>query len=144
MNPQYSILFHLGYLAKIMNRRANALFHKSGYNVRMEQIPVLMALRFYGRLSQQELADKLDRDKSSIQRTVVTLARNGLINIGADKLDKRKNIIALNDCGQCLAKEMEQNMSEVEGLLFDHLSDNAKNRLISMIAELGNYTIADD
>ena len=136
MNPEQSIIFHLAHLNKVICQKANALFQESGYRIRIEQVPVLMTLYYQGRLSQQELADLLHRDKSSIQRTIVTLAKAQVVTINEDCQDKRKNIIALSDCGRLLAIELEKNRNDVESHLFKHIGDNAKQKLINLIQDM--------
>lgn len=144
MNPEQSVIFHLGYLTKIVNNKANTLFHEAGLNVRVEQIPVLIAIYCQGPLSQQELANILSRDKSSIQRTIVTLSRNQLVSIGNDRLDKRKNIISLTEYGKQLTSMLEKSMIEVEHLLFDHISDWDRQKLIGIIKKFVSGTVLDD
>lgn len=136
MNTKQSVIFHLAYLNKIINHRANVLLRESGYQIRIEQLPVIMTLHYQGRLSQQELANLLFRDKSSIQRTIVTLTRAQLVTINDDNLDKRKNIVALSGCGKLLAARLEKNIDEIESHLLQHIGSKAIEKLINIIDDL--------
>lgn len=133
MNIEQSVIFHLGHLTKIVNNKANHIFQNAGYQVRIEQVPVLMTLYYNGNLSQQELANLVGRDKSSIQRTVVTLCKNRLIKIDSDWADKRKNIVVLTDSGRQLSQTMEQGMIHLEAVLFSHIGKADQEQLIQMI-----------
>jgi DNA-binding MarR family transcriptional regulator len=140
MNQEESIIFHLAHLYKVINNRANILFQESGYPIRIEQVPVLMTLHYQGSLSQQEVANYLSRDKSSIQRTVVSLLRNGLVTVSNDSCDKRKNIVTLSGYGKTLSTKLETDISEIECLLFDHIGHGARQKIIDMIHELDLYS----
>ncbi|MFA6059109.1 MAG: MarR family transcriptional regulator [Taibaiella sp.] len=133
MNVEQSVIFHLGSLTKIVNNKANHIFQNAGYHIRIEQVPVLMALFYNGRLSQQEIANIVTRDKSSIQRTVVTLCRNQLIRIDDDVHDKRKNIIVLTESGKKLSQMLQRGMIKLESILFSHIQKSDQDRLIEMI-----------
>lgn len=136
INPENSVLFNLAYLSKIMNRRANALFKSEGARLRIEQLPVLMTLYFNGAMTQQELADAVDRDKSSIMRTVTVLLRNQIITIENDLDDKRKNIVKLNEEGRRLAYSMEKELADVEHRLFNHFTPADRQKLVQIISQL--------
>lgn len=68
--------------------------------VTIEQLHILMCVHEQGVVCQQEIADILRRDKSSVQRSVVILKENGLIEITKCKSDKRRNLLSLTDLGR--------------------------------------------
>ncbi len=139
MNQEQSVIFHLGHLTKVINHRATSILHEEGCHVSIEHMQFIMTLYYQGRLSQQELANILCRDKSSIQRTVAMLVRRHLVQVESDKSDKRKNIISLTEQGRSLTGKIEENILEIEHRLFEHLDQNAKQRLINLINELIPY-----
>lgn len=136
INPENSVLFNLAYLSKIMNRRANALFKSEGARLRIEQLPVLMTLYFNGAMTQQELADAVDRDKSSIQRTLTTLLKNSVVTVRTDENDKRKNNVLITEYGRSLALLMDKELANVEHQLFDHFSLADRQQLLEILGKL--------
>lgn len=136
MNQEQSVIFHLSHLTKVINHRATSILHEEGCNISIEHTRFLMMLYYQGRLSQQELANVLCRDKSSVQRTVTMLVRKHLVQVDSDRSDKRKNIISLTGLGRNLTGKIEENILEIEHRLFEHLGQNARQRLINLINEL--------
>ncbi len=136
MNLEQSMILHLDNLNRIITERTRTLVNKGGPLIHAEQVPVLMALYHTGPLSQQELANKLYRNKSSIQRTVVRLLQHNLVRIGEDCWDRRKNIVSLTEKAKQLAAQLSRSMKELEQKLFDHISREDRQRAIALIREL--------
>lgn len=60
----------------------------------------LMETEIYGRLSQNELSERLCLEKSTLSRIVTQLVRQGLLQVAPDASDKRKHSVSLTPAGQ--------------------------------------------
>ncbi|MFT4062481.1 MAG: MarR family transcriptional regulator [Edaphocola sp.] len=117
----------------IMFRVSNRLIQEASVPVKMEQLPVFMTIFACGNVSQQEIADLLQRDKSSVQRTVVALEKKGLISINQDAKDKRKNILRSTAAGNFLGAQIKELMRKVEEEVFRAFDADEKKRVINSI-----------
>lgn len=102
--------------------------------IKMEQLPVVMCIYDHGILCQQEIADAVCRDKSSVQRTVARLECQGLVEIHRNK-DKRKKLLMLTKRGKEIAKKIAgfTPSSDQENLLRE-LNSKIAEKLRSIIA----------
>lgn len=120
-NLQSRISHHFGKVHHLLVRRINKDLINKGLQVKMEQFPVLFSAYFGHNQSQQDIANKLFKDKAGIQRTVRTLEAEGSIRIEADPVDKRKNIIQITETGSALCQQVlgliEQYDNEILSLL---------------------------
>jgi DNA-binding MarR family transcriptional regulator len=135
-NTNNLVLFHLGSFVKTLNKNANHLLRKDGFALKLEQLPVIMAVFYQGIMCQQELADALDRDKSSVQRTIVFLLKHDLVKISGDKQDKRRNLVTLTETGSLLAQKLHNRLIRLEQVLFSHLREEDKNTLVGLIRKV--------
>ena len=102
-----NFLYQVGRLRKALVGRMNASVREAGIDLKPEQIPVVMVISKYPGISQQEIADLIMRDKSSVLRSINTLLQRSLLTVSPDDHDKRKNRIALNDAGLQLAAKIK-------------------------------------
>jgi DNA-binding MarR family transcriptional regulator len=78
--------------------------------LKVEQLPVIMCIYDHGILCQQEIANAVFRDKSSVQRTVAKLAHQGLVEIRRNR-DKRKKSLVLSETGKAIVQKVSGFMS---------------------------------
>ncbi len=90
-------LEHLGKYITLANRAQNALIAQKlgGYDVTRGQLPILLALYQKESVSQQELSDMYDLDKSVVTRTIDRLEENDFVYRRVSPKDRRKNLIHL-------------------------------------------------
>lgn len=108
------VLFQVNAIQRITTSMIKDFIQKHHFSLRIEQLSVFMCIHNFGILSQQEIADYLMRDKSSIQRTITCLLANELIVCGADATDKRKNLITLSYCGKKIAAAITSFLIRIE------------------------------
>ncbi len=130
-----TLIFQMHRIHSVMFRVANGLIHEASVPVKMEQLPVLMCVYNCGNVSQQEVADIVHRDKSSVQRTVVTLEKKGLISVNQDKIDKRKNILRTTETGTFVAQQIKDIVRKVEEEIFSAFESQDKLNTINTIKE---------
>jgi DNA-binding MarR family transcriptional regulator len=104
----------------------------------VEQFPVLMTVSALKSVSQREIADITMRDKSSIQRSVTTLLRKGLIDVVQDGDDKRKHVVTLTSAGNALAKKVRSILRQSEDVVFSHMTGDEKDNAIQSAKTLAD------
>lgn len=130
-----TLIFQMHRIHTVMFRVANGLIQEAAVPVKMEQLPILMCIFNCGSVSQQEVADIVHRDKSSVQRTVVVLEKKGLITITQDKKDKRKNILRTTETGNFVALQIKDIVRNVEAEIFSAFNSEDKINTINSIKE---------
>lgn len=92
----------------ILNSRIKKSFfdrlQKNGINVTPEQYLVLDILWEKQSLSQQNIADIIQKDKNSVTKIIDSLEKKNLVNRIVDKKDRRINKIELTQEGLALEK----------------------------------------
>jgi MarR family transcriptional repressor of mepA len=133
-------IFKLSRVDKELRRRGNKLMHIEGFDIQFEQIPPLMMAYIEGEVSQQQIADELDRDKSSINRTITWLEKNGYVSVSQDSTDKRKNVIKTSRKGDAFASVLFENMNRLNDEILSELTaeeikvmDRVFNKVISIV-----------
>lgn len=116
------LMFRFFELHKIIANKINKYFNKDGFDLQVEQFPVLMIPYFKGTISQQEIADICGRDKSSILRSIASLAGKNFLVTAQDPFDKRKKMVQLTKEGKALAEVIAQEIIKLDEMVFSCLS----------------------
>jgi MarR family transcriptional regulator, organic hydroperoxide resistance regulator len=83
-------------------------FHEQGYQLTHDMWLVLNVLWDEDGLSQQTIADRLYKDKSSLTRLLHTMEQKGHIERVAGAVDKRRKRIHLTEAGKALQKPLRR------------------------------------
>jgi DNA-binding MarR family transcriptional regulator len=126
-------IFKLMDLAKIVMNKANKMSSEEGFMVPFEQLPVIMITYYSGGSTQQYIADCLQRDKSSILRSINSLSGKGLMETSVDEMDKRKKKVVLTKLGMRIARRIASSISEVDEKIFSILSEDEKKQLKNLL-----------
>lgn len=94
--------------SKAFRRRLNHRFAEAGHDVTSEQWRILRCLWHKDGQRQQDLADVVHKDKTSITRIVDCMERRDLVVRVHDRLDRRQNLIYLTNKGKRLQEELIQ------------------------------------
>lgn len=129
------LMFKFKDLHRVMYNKANKLFANEGMPLSIDQLPVLMTLFYTGTLSQQEIADKLERDKSSVLRSAKSLQSKNLIEIAQNPFDKRKKMVQLTKEGHVLGASINEKIIKIDSVIFSCLSDEEKKTLEDLIVK---------
>lgn len=130
--------FNINQVAHLMARHINREFVKSGFTLQMEQMPVLFAVYFAtgGLLSQQEIANLLQKDKSGIQRTIRTLERDGYLRVQQDDIDRRKNLVQLTPAGKMIMEQVLSTAKSFDEQLTNKLSADEVDTLLGLLKKV--------
>lgn len=96
------LTFNINHVSHLFVRKINLELGQTGLSIQIEQFPILFLVRYSADepLSQQDIANLLQKDKSAIQRSIRTLERDGYIRIVSDDVDRRRNLIHLTPAGK--------------------------------------------
>ena len=92
----------LGKTAKIVGCHLHEEFERAGLDITKEQMLVLKKLDEHGDLSQNDLAELIFRDKSSLTRLLTTIERKGYIRRLRSLEDQRVNLVHLTNKGKLM------------------------------------------
>jgi DNA-binding MarR family transcriptional regulator len=116
----------LGYLLKHaqlrlaeLSRAALAPFGISG-----RELAVLVAIDDRPSQSQQEVARRMDVDRTTMVALIDDLEDKGLVQRQQDPDDRRKNVVVLTDAGRTTLRQATAAAREAERRLLGSLSDN--------------------
>ena len=130
-----SLLAQPSYLAsqvsKYGRRRLEAALGEHGLLLGHEA--VLSALDDFGPLSQQQLADSLDFDKSHLVSRIDDLVGRGLVTRTQDPADRRRNQVTLTAAGQALVDQMRPVAFASQRGFLDALSAAEQQTLVSLL-----------
>ena len=129
-------MFRFFEVHKMLVNKSNKMCNQDGFGVQIEQLPVLMMPYFLGIVSQQQIADKLFRDKSSVLRTVNSLSHAGLLEVAADPFDKRRKLIQLTTEGKKIALRVADELARMDAQVFNCLSDEERTTLANILEKL--------
>src|SRR5699024_7896481 len=85
--------------------------------------------------SQQEVADKVNRDKSSVMRTIRTLEHKKLVKTKKDPKDSRRKIISLTETGQFVSMQIVDIITNVENEIAEVISDRPKEEFLELLKQ---------
>jgi len=118
---------NLSHLAGFLIRRAQQA-HVAAWNSQVStettsvQFGVLNVLREYAGLSQRDLCDKLDLDRSTIGDLVVRLQGKGFVVRVRATDDRRRNVLDLTPLGHSEFRRLVNSVCDVDATLNQSLS----------------------
>ncbi len=95
LNKQVAVFLNIVHFR--FKQYINSIFSKYGFNLTPEQYLVMDTLWDDGVLSQQELADRLCKDKNSVTKLIDALEKKNLVKRVPDEADRRLNMIHFTD-----------------------------------------------
>jgi DNA-binding MarR family transcriptional regulator len=81
-----------------------AAFKQHNIDITAEQFAVLVVLWYQDGISQKEISEKLNRDKTTITRVLMNMKKNRLIKQVTDAEDNRSNLVYLTAKGKEVQK----------------------------------------
>ncbi|MEZ0485246.1 MarR family winged helix-turn-helix transcriptional regulator [Fibrella aquatica] len=126
-------IFMISHVGHLMAKKANRELTRLGFTLQIEQFPVLFITYFAGEelLSQQDIANMLQKDKSGIQRSIRTLERDGYLRVVPDDIDRRKNLIRLTPAGKMIIEQAIQTTEMLDQQVMSQLSTEEKEAFLS-------------
>lgn len=134
-----SLPFKLGLVSKVVFKQMNTALVNEKIPVLAEQIPILMVVYFEeNQLTQQDIANVLQKDKSGILRSLKTLQKDGFLKIESDLLDKRKNIVSLTSGGKFVCDRIQALAIGFNQQIMEHFSAEEQKTFHSFLNRVTN------
>jgi DNA-binding MarR family transcriptional regulator len=123
------------YLASWVSKRARADMQLAlaEHGLATSDHGVLVALADFGALSQQQLADRLDADKSHVVRLIDQLEGRGLVTRAADPTDRRRHRIELTPAGAKVVRAVAPVTEDIEAAHLNALSAAERRTLAALL-----------
>jgi len=123
-NLQKNIRQPLGRILSFTGRNFLYLLNAKLDNLDIERnfYALLLIEQEDGDITQQDLAEKLDKDKVSIVRIVDYLSDNGYVNRVKNVFDRRKYSLELTDKANKILPQIKKALNEVTDIAFKSLS----------------------
>jgi DNA-binding MarR family transcriptional regulator len=99
----------------------------------LPQYGMLVALSDFGPISQQEMAESLDMDKSHLVGKIDKLADRGLLAREPDPDDRRRHRIVLTEAGQELVERIRPIAEESQQAALGMLTCEERDQLVSLL-----------
>jgi len=129
-----SLHVKLGNVTRLIFKKLNSELSLEGIPVLAEQLPVLMVVYFKEQeITQQDIANILQKDKSGILRSVQTLKKDGFLIIESDIEDKRKNLISLTASGKFVCEKIQALAIAFNNQIMEHFSEEERRIFLSML-----------
>jgi MarR family transcriptional repressor of mepA len=129
-----SLQFKLGIVTKTVFKKMNAQLVQEGIPVLAEQLPILMVVYFQEHaMTQQDIANVLQKDKAGIQRSVQTLYKDGFLKIESDIEDKRKNLVTLTASGKFVCERIQALVIAFDNQVMEHFSEEERKTFMGYL-----------
>ncbi len=130
--------FNLRRAARALSRFYDAALAPSG--LRNNQFSMLGAINMIGPMSQADLADRLDLDRTTLTRNLKTAGKEGFIAMSAGR-DRRERIVALTPLGEAALARALPLWRDAQARAMSRLG---AERWREMIADLDEMTRIDN
>lgn len=100
LDPSYNILYLAGTITNSLSNMFNRMFRQARIDITVEQFSVLALLWYKEGMNQQEIANSLNRDKTTITRVLENMFRKNLLVKATDQADRRNKRIFLTQKGK--------------------------------------------
>lgn len=132
------LTFNINQVSHLFIRKVNRELSKSGSSLQIEQFPILFLIAHSteGSLSQQDIANFLQKDKSGIQRSIRTLERDGYLRITADDNDRRKNLVQLTPAGKLTIEKISEKAATINQEITSHLTAEEVSTLLFLLKKI--------
>ena len=122
-DPSYNLLFLAGKITNSLANTFNRMFRQAGLEITVEQFSILALLWYKEGMNQQEIANAINRDKTTITRVLENMFRKNLLVKATDQADRRSKRIFLTQKGKELQEKSLQMTSEIYMKAMENLED---------------------
>jgi DNA-binding MarR family transcriptional regulator len=133
-----NLIFQLGTVARKVHQHVENVFRKENLDITPEQFSLLTILWYNEGISIKELADRSQRDKTTISRVVSNMIKHDLIRRLDNVDDKRAKRIFLTDKGRNLQEQLVMLSGEIYVEALGNLSDEELDRTLEVFQKIEN------
>ena len=113
------------------------IFQENGHNITPEQFLVMDELWDNGVMSQQQIADKILKDKNSVVKLIDGLEKKGMVKRVVDKKDRRQNLIKLTPYSIKLKDDITTTAMDAVNLIIKDIPTNEMYVFIKVLTKMG-------
>lgn len=118
------------------------MLRKYGVPLTPEQFMLIDLLWNQGEMSQQELADQLQKDKNSVTKLVDAIEKKGFVVRKQNIKDRRSNTLVLTEKAEILKPEAKQKGISVLDNMLDGIDESELKAFLSTLRKLNaNMTV---
>ena len=101
-----------------------------------EQFMLIDLLWNHGEMSQQELADQLQKDKNSVTRLVDAIERKGFVVRRQNTCDRRSNTLVLTEQAEKLKADAKQKAISILDKMLEGISEDELRTFLTTLRKL--------
>jgi DNA-binding MarR family transcriptional regulator len=121
-----------------------AMLKQQNVDLTPEQFLLIDLLWNQGSLSQQELADQLQKDKNSVTKLVDAIERKGFVVRQQNPVDRRSNTIILTDLANSLKDDAKNKGISILDKMLTGISDEELRTFLNTLNKLcSNMTVTE-
>ena len=128
----------IGMSAHRMAQYITRTMHANNLFITHEQLVILKIISCHEGISQKELAEKLDRDKTSIVRSINILEKDHKVVRVNSKEDKRINSLYLTKDGKNLLDELQPIFEGIKNEIQEGFTNEEISTMVSFLKKLTN------
>ncbi|MFK5857370.1 MAG: MarR family transcriptional regulator [Bacteroidota bacterium] len=110
--------------------------HANNFSITHEQLVILKIMSCNEGISQKELAEKLDRDKTSIARSITILEKDHKVVRINNQDDKRINSLYLTKEGKELLDELQPIFENLKNEIQEGFTDEEIKNVVSFLKKI--------
>ena len=126
----------IGMSAHRMAHFITKAMHANNFSITHEQLVILKIMSCNEGISQKELAEKLDRDKTSIARSINVLEKDHKVVRVNNMEDKRINSLYLTKDGKELLNEMQPIFEDLKNEIQKGFTDDEIENVVSFLKKI--------
>jgi MarR family transcriptional regulator for hemolysin len=127
----------IGPVLNILGRTMRLILKQEGVSYSLEQLYILSMVRDRkDTVVQQDLAERLGKDKSVILRIVDSLEKEKLIRRIVDSNDRRRNILEVTYLGNQLMNKFQEIELKVSEALIKDISEEEINNFYNVVSKM--------
>lgn len=121
-----------------------AMLKKQDVPLTPEQFLLIDLLWNQGEMSQQQLADKMQKDKNSVTKLVDAIERKGFVIRKQNSSDRRSNTIVLTEKAELLKNEAKQKGILILGNMLEGITEEELRSFLGILHKLNsNMTVSE-
>ncbi len=120
------------------------MLKKEGVPLTPEQFMLIDLLWNLGEMTQQQLADQLQKDKNSVTQLVDALERKGFVERRRNPSDRRSNTLVLTEKAERLKMEAKRKGILIMDRMLDGVTEEELRTLLAILRKLnGNMNVPE-
>lgn len=114
------------------------MLKKEGVPLTPEQFMLIDLLWNLGEMTQQQLADQLQKDKNSVTQLVDALERKGFVERRRNPADRRSNTLVLTEKAEHLKMEAKRKGILIMDRMLDSVTEDEQRTLLEILRKLND------